>query len=384
MDCVDWFLGSEGGSVGEVVDALGVRGGGLLLVAGPVVSQQSGVCGRTPAVRDALVAAAGVGACGDVTDQHLGAVTTLDLSVRDPKLTSLAEGDFDGLTGLQTIFLTGNELSSLPDLTALTALEFLWAHHNMLSVLPDLSANTALERLRVYNNMLSSLPDLSANTALTHLWAYGNRLSSLPDLSANTALEQLLLHDNRLSSLPDLSANTALQQVRVGYVEDRSIVSGDFLGDLPSDLLLLLVEGVPLSANDLATIQAITGLRYLYAGGTGLSSTEVDGLLDGLPAGLLALALDGNDLDGVTWSKLSRLSSLIYLDVTGGQPGRHGCFGYNCERGKRVGNVADGLQRVDGGAVSVTFGVFGDVVFGSQSPDGRGVGCGRVGRSHRQ
>ena len=173
--------------------------------------------------------------------------------------------------------------------------EVLWAQHNMLSSLPDLSANTALQNLLVFDNRLSSLPDLSANTALIHLWAYGNRLSSLPDLSAHTAL----------------------QQVRVGYIEDRSIVSGDFLGDLPSDLLLLLVEGVPLSANDLATIKATTGLRYLFAGGTGLSSTEVDGLLDGLPAGLQALALDGNDLDGVTWSKLSRLSSLTYLDVTG-------------------------------------------------------------------
>ena len=503
-------LGWEGRISWVLVVLVGV----LLGVGGSVGAQDQGVCSRTAPVRDALVAAAGVSGCGDVTAQHLGAVRGLNLSNQDPKITALAAGDFAGLTDMVTLQLQGNaltslpslsantnldfldvsynqltslpslsantalraltaranKLTSLPDLSANTALQDLYVNDNQLTSLPDLSANTALRNLDVHNNELTELPDLSANialqtlsayhnkltelpllatntalrllivnnneltelpsltantaldtltahnnkltelpsltantalrllqvgrnqlkslpdlsanvalnwitvennqltslpslsantnlqylyvhnnkltslpslsanTALTSLYTNNNKLTSLPSLSANTALTSLYTNNNKLTSLPSLSANTALtslytlgnplsslpdlsgltalRDLRVGY-GGPGAVSGDFLGGLPSGLPLLLLEGVPLSSNDLAKIKAVTGLAYLYLGGTGLTSAEVDGLLDALPTGLSVLALDGNDLSGVSWSKLSRLASLTYLDVTG-------------------------------------------------------------------
>ena len=83
------------------------------------------VSDRTPQVRDAIVAAAGVNTATDVTDAHLTAITALDL--RAKSITTLKSGDFSGLTGLADLNLYGNQLSSLPDaifegLTALTTL----------------------------------------------------------------------------------------------------------------------------------------------------------------------------------------------------------------------------------------------------------------------
>ena len=46
----------------------------------PATATAQGVCDRTPQVRDRLVEAAGVSSCEDVTPEHLGAVTLLDLS----------------------------------------------------------------------------------------------------------------------------------------------------------------------------------------------------------------------------------------------------------------------------------------------------------------
>ena len=94
---------------------------GLLLLAtlAPEPAHaQTGICGRTEVVRDALVAlVAGVSDCALVTDTHLAAITgELDLEGEEgvPKITALAAGDFDGLTSLERLTLTANALTTLP------------------------------------------------------------------------------------------------------------------------------------------------------------------------------------------------------------------------------------------------------------------------------
>ncbi len=84
------------------------------------------VADRTPQVRDAIVAAVpGVDSAADVTAEHLSTMTSLTLRLL--KITSLASGDFSGLTGMTSLNLYGNQLSSLPagifeGLTSLTTL----------------------------------------------------------------------------------------------------------------------------------------------------------------------------------------------------------------------------------------------------------------------
>ena len=51
-------------------------------------------------------------AFGDITETHLANVTTLNLSHKG--ITDLMAGDFDGLSGLQTLRLDWNQLTSLP------------------------------------------------------------------------------------------------------------------------------------------------------------------------------------------------------------------------------------------------------------------------------
>ena len=67
---------------------------------------------RTPQVRDAIVAAAGVDSVAEVTDSHLAAITTLNL--RNKEITALKSGDFSGMSGLVSLNLYANTLSELP------------------------------------------------------------------------------------------------------------------------------------------------------------------------------------------------------------------------------------------------------------------------------
>ena len=86
------------------------------------------VCARTAQVRDAIVAATSRMFCGDVTVGDLAAITQSGVqSLRSLGISSLTEGDFDGLSALTTLILNFNRLATLPagvfePLTSLTDL----------------------------------------------------------------------------------------------------------------------------------------------------------------------------------------------------------------------------------------------------------------------
>ena len=183
-----------------------------------------GVCGRTEAVRDAIVAAvSGVSACADVTAAHLAGITALDFSTASLTALTLQSGDFDGLSGLEDLILTGIALSALPSdvFDGLTALELLNLKNTGLTALPAgvFQGLTALQTLVLENNALSSLPTdaFDGLASLTRLNLKKNSLSSLPEgvFADLTALNDLNLRNNALRSLPadtflGLSSLTAL------------------------------------------------------------------------------------------------------------------------------------------------------------------------------
>ena len=243
------------------------------------ISTFTGVCDRTPQVRDAIVAAAGVNSCEEVTEEHLKQIRVLDMD--RSSITSLKSGDFDGLSSMESLKLIANDLSSLPDgifdeLTALTELNLI---ANDLSSLPDgiFDENTALTTLKLNANDLSSLPDgiFDENTALTTLELIANDLSSLPDsiFDELTALTSLHLSDNDLSSLPDgiFDELTALTHLSLSSNDLTSLPDGIFdeltalkylgLGDndlrsLPDSIFdkLTALTHLPLSSNDLTSL----------------------------------------------------------------------------------------------------------------------------------
>ena len=175
-----------------------------------VADDDAGICARTQQVYAAIVAAtAGISNCADVTADHLGRITLLDLPRRQ-NITALQAGDFAGLTALETLSLDNNQLSTLPPevFTGLTALETLSLHSNRLSTLPPevFTGLTALETLSLHSNRLSTWPpELFAGlTALAELYLGVNDFRSLPAglFSGLTALEVLTLSDAQLRSLP--------------------------------------------------------------------------------------------------------------------------------------------------------------------------------------
>ena len=187
---------SNGGLVSDTFDIMVVNG--------------AGICARTAAVRDALLAKiTGVTDCALVTDTHLAAITGA-LLLNAKSITVLAAGDFDGLTALTGLDLEDNSLTALPagvfdELTALTTLNLFG---NSLTALPAgvFDKLTALTELSLADNSLTGLPAgvFDELTALTTLLLSANSLTALPAgvFDGLTALTGLYLSRNSLTALP--------------------------------------------------------------------------------------------------------------------------------------------------------------------------------------
>ncbi|MCY4372125.1 MAG: fibronectin type III domain-containing protein, partial [Spirochaetaceae bacterium] len=171
----------------------------------------AGICTRTPAVRDAILALIpDVTDCALVTAQHLSSVSgDLDLTGKD--LEALRAGDFAGLRALTGLRLYDNRLESLPaglfdELDALTTLRL--GPNRLRALRPDqFRGLDTLTGLNLESNELESLPDgvFDELSALTWLHLDDNRLQRLPAgaLANLGALNQLSLENNALGTLPE-------------------------------------------------------------------------------------------------------------------------------------------------------------------------------------
>ena len=141
----------------------------------PATAQTStvNICDRTPQVEAAILAAINPSpACEAVLKSDLALITSLDLS--ETSITSLASGDFTGLSALVDLQLWVNAFTTLPAgvFDSLAALERLNLNNNDLTTLPAgvFDSLAALERLWLID--LTTLPDgvFDSLAALEWLW----------------------------------------------------------------------------------------------------------------------------------------------------------------------------------------------------------------------
>ena len=216
-----------------------------------------GICGRTPAVHDALMALVpGASGCADVTAAQLAAITGL-LDLSGQNITALAAGDFAGLPALTELGLYNNDLTTLPAgvFDGLTSLEILLLYNNDLTMLPAgvFDGLTSLTELDLFNNDLAELPDdvFDRLTSLEILNLNNNDLTELPAgvFDGLTSLEILLLDNNDLTMLP-VGVFDRLTSLEILLLDNNDLTM------LPARVFdgLTALETLSLSHNELTTL----------------------------------------------------------------------------------------------------------------------------------
>ena len=121
----------------------------------------------------------------------------------------------------------------------------------------------------------------------------------------------------RSLKLGDFQGLTGLTGLSLGWNNRAGLTSlpAGLLDELSNALITLNLAGIQLSDDDVADVLRLGGAD-MDLRATGLTATQVDKLLDGLRI-LDSLSLDGNDLAGVTWSKLSKFTDLDKLSLNG-------------------------------------------------------------------
>ena len=343
------------------------------------VTDLAGICGRTPQVRDGILALLpNVSDCELVTAEDLAGITG-SLLLINKGITGLKSGDFQGLANLQELHLERNSLTALPAdvFNGLASLNKLHLEHNSLTALPtdmftrlpalkllhlgeneftalpaDTFADAAgLERLILDNNHLLSLPEgvFDGLSKLKSLDLHHNKnadeskaLSALPDgvLGDLVELEALLLHDNALTTLPGFERLGKLEELRLhdnalatlpedafnglGKLEDLSLENNN-LRTLPAGAFagLVKLKDLSLENNNLRTLPAgafagLSSLESLYLYGNKLNALPGD-VFEGLGA-LRVLALFDNklrDLPDGLFEGLSSLNTVWFIGNTG-------------------------------------------------------------------
>ena len=282
-----------------------------------------GICPRTPQVQNAILnALPDINRCEDVTEDDLAKITAPLIITSFPDLTELLPGDFDGLSSLQRLDLSDNQLTELPDdiFSALIALITLDLSDNQLTELQNdvFSALLALTTLDLSGNQLTELPDdiFSALLALTTLDLSDNRLTALSEnaLSTLVALTTLDLSDNRLTALSKdvLCALIALTTLDL---------SDNRLTAIPENALstLIALTTLDLSSNQLTTLSEDVFSVLIALTTLDLSDNQLTALSEDVFSALIALKtldLSDNQLASLSGRIFSGLLSLIILDLS--------------------------------------------------------------------
>ncbi|ADU66778.1 leucine-rich repeat-containing protein [Desulfurispirillum indicum S5] len=206
-------------------------------------------------------------------------------------------------SGLEELYLDGNNLEDLDFLTGLPLLRVLYLGNNQISDLAPVSGRGGLEVLQISGNAIDDLSPLSTLTNLQELYAsendiadmaplvglshlrvldlWGNQIVSLPaDLSGLSSLETLNLGNNQLTDIDGLAA---LSTLSILHLDSNQISDASALVPLAPPLQWLNLFNNPLSELSGASVDMLrlTGVTVVLTDTEGAGSSGRALVVDG-------------------------------------------------------------------------------------------------------
>ena len=283
-------------------------------------SAEDGVCNRTQQVRDALMEAAGVSTCEQVSAQTLSRMSELNLA--NSGITELQAHDFSGLDNLQELTLWSNQLTALPQeiFKGLDRLQSLSLGGNPLTSLTRgvFEGLGNLQELNLGSNELTILPQgiFEGLASLRNLYLGYNTLTALPVgiFGGLGSLTVLNLEGNALTNLTrgTFDGLASLQSLNLVYNSLTGL--GEEVFDGLSNLESLFLDGNSLTSLPERIFEGLENLQELMLQTNKLASLPEE-VFGGL-SNLRILALSPNALTSLPAGIFNGLGSLEFLELT--------------------------------------------------------------------
>ncbi|MFN6945024.1 MAG: leucine-rich repeat domain-containing protein [Cytophagaceae bacterium] len=135
-------------------------------------------------------------------------------------------------TGIRTLNITNNQLTTIPDISATTELVNFYANGNQLTSLPDMTDLIHLEDFQVMHNNLTALPDLRNSSKLRNLFCSDNKIAHWPALNSFPDLSILAIGENPLPDPIDFSICENLTELHIHKTGLDTIIGLDKLVNL--------------------------------------------------------------------------------------------------------------------------------------------------------
>ena len=208
------------------------------------------------------------------------------------------------LTGLQSLYVSGADVSDLGPLATLTGLQALDISRTKVSALTPLARLRGLKSLAVFDTQVSDLAPLASLTGLHTLFGWRTAVSDLAPLERLSGLQMLFVSSTPVWNLAPLASLTGLLQLDISSTQISDLVLLTALTGLQK----LFVSATAVS--DLAPLVSLTGLETLHASKTQICDLTPLATLTGLQHLYVA------GIQVPTLAPLAQLTGLQQLDVS--------------------------------------------------------------------
>ena len=279
-------------------------------------SQITPLSGRTPQVRDAIVAAVGKSE-GEITAEDLAEITRLRVEWHFDKLTSMRSVDLHNLPNLEQVSIVGNHLTTLPEdfFSTNPNLKRIHLYRNKLTSLPDgIFNNFKGYGIRLDRNNLTELPSSIENmTGLGHLEFIGNPIENSWSLHKLRENNHFVAFDNEYPPPPPLYGRTPQIINAIAGMANKKpkhVTESD----------LASIDHVAVSDSNISSLQphdfhGLTGVISIYLNNNSISTLPTDIFRD--LTSLENLHLKDNNIGELAAGLFYKTPKLAWLDLTG-------------------------------------------------------------------
>lgn len=218
-------------------------------------------------------------------------------------LTSDDLNSIAGLSSLETLDLSNNNITSVTVLSNLTSLKHVVLAKNNIADISQLTSGEFIEVIDASENRLTAIPDYKYCESLVSLAVAKNNISDLSSIHQYKNLTSLDISKNAVTNAKNIAKLTNLETLNVS---GNNITNFEFLSSLKN------LHALDVSATSFMSVSSLSGLPLINLSATDTPLSSLSGI--SAVSTLTSIRIANSSVNDI--SPLAALTNLDYLDIS--------------------------------------------------------------------